>query len=129
MTITSINTGLAIGGTESSAVGPVKTTLGANTAAVALNLQYTNGASVGDYMEAPRVFYAVSPFSVTAAQAVTQMLPVAESFDIVPARLPRGVTTQRSDLIVNTGGFLYTWFETPKMPDAATVTLNAAEID
>ena len=130
MTITDIYTSSAIGATDAVNVSPVKTTLSATTTAVVINAQLTLGKSQPGRSNSPRLYYAVSPFSVTAANARATFRPVAAFLDLVPAPDSSSASTvMQTDPIFNNGGYLYTWIDTPALGVAAALSVKLVEIN
>lgn len=130
MTTTDVYSSTALGATDAVNVSPVKTTLSATTTAIVLNAKLTLGKSQPGRSNSPRLYFAVSPFSVAAADARATFRPVASYLDLVPAPDSSSASTvMQTDPIFNNGGYLYTWIDTPALGAAAALDAKLVEIN
>lgn len=129
MTLSDINASLTIGNANDDDLGIIKTTLGAYTSAFVLNTKTTMtlATSVGKIVG--KLYFVCSPFSLTTAQARVQLDRGAKGIDIVAHTTHLLSVTTRSEIEVNNGGFLYTWFDALDIGDPGTVNLKLVEID
>lgn len=130
MTISDIYTSSALGASDAVNVSPVKTTLVSTTTALVINAKLTTGASQPGRSLSPRLYWAVSPFSVAASAARATFRPVAQYLDLIPAPDSSAASTvMQTDPIINNGGYLYTWIDTPAMGAAASLDVKLVEIN
>lgn len=105
---------------------PTKTVLQTGTTAVVLNVQLKGGTEDYNRGEQFRLYYAVSPFSLTADATLPFQFPTAVG--ILEVKFPAGgQTTARIDTtgcILNNGGNLYTWYDCPPSTPSGTGTVG-----
>lgn len=133
MTNTTVYNAVALGTTAEVRGGsPTKTTLQIGTTAVVLNVKIVSGdnQNQSDQVE---LFYAISPFSLTADATLIPLLhPQAGFLRIKPNQAGSGEAYDTTGVIVNNGGYLYTWFNSPALAQSGvgspTITVTAVEL-
>jgi len=127
MTNTTIYNAVALGTTAEVVGGsPTKTTLAVGTTAVVLNLQVVKGNG-DNQSDAVELFYAISPFNLTAdATLIPKLRPMAGLIRLFPGQSADAYDT--TGVIVNNGGYLYTWFNSPALGGSPTITLVSVEL-
>lgn len=151
-TITTITNAANLGGNTSITVGsPTKTTLAGATQWVVLNAQisaYTEqfSSNAGSSVARPTVklWYAISPFTLTADKTLPSTLGQEARFleiRLLPngtgvvcrstGSLLNGSDDTNSGVLANNGGLLYTWFESPPLSPInntpPTITITSVE--
>ena len=126
----------AVAGIGTGAItNATKTAFQATTSAFSLEATITSNTGSVPYQvnrqRVPRLWFAVSSFSITAAQAVTQLASIAQTLDIVPNMNAKGIQNSKTEALAAMGGYIYTWLEEPNMPanQTATVSVNLIELD
>lgn len=125
---TTLLTAVTVGVTAAPTSNPVKTSLQAATTAYSMHASLTNGAKSGNNQKKVVLWHAVSPFSITTAQAVVQLLQQARRFEIIPHTSPGNIQITKSDMFQADGGFHYIWTEEPLLDIAATLTVVLTEM-
>jgi len=133
MTNTTVYSAVSLGTTAEVRSGsPTKTTLQTGTTAVVLNVKIVSGdnQNQSDQVE---LFYAISPFNLTADATLIPLLrPQAGFLRINPNRAGSGEAYDTTGVIVNNGGYLYTWFNSPALAQSGvgspTITVTAVEL-
>lgn len=142
MTNTTILNAVALGTTaEQRTAQPTKTTLQAGTTQVILNARITlNGSSINPSDEI-RVYYCIVPFSLTADTTLPAIL--AGQYDYLSIKMSQIGSSDRcfstgktvGQVLVNNGGYLYTWYDSPALlqfsstiGSAPTITLTSVEL-
>lgn len=120
----SIGTGSNVGADKF----PQKVTADTSTMAFIISGRVTNGS--GDYPATlyVRIWFTSSSYSITAAQAPTQLNRGARYVDVQLKSFATGVTIRDSTTRVLSGGYIYLWCEVPNMPVAATLDVNVVEL-
>lgn len=133
MTITTIWNAVALG-TTTELIGntPTKTTLATGTTAVILNTKLVPGDG-NNQSDMVRIYYAVSPFSLTAdATLPFNLKPQCGVLELKTQKKSAGAIYETSGVIANNGGFLYTWFDSPALSVAGgstpSITLTSVEL-
>ena len=127
MTNTTIYNAVALGTTAEVVGGsPTKTTLAVGTTAVVLNLQVVKGSG-DNQSDAVELFHAISPFNLTAdATLVPKLRPMAGLIRVLAGQADDAYDS--TCIIVNNGGYLYTWFNSPALGGSPTITLVSVEL-
>jgi hypothetical protein len=133
MTNTTILNAVSLGTTSEIRGGsPTKTTLQSGTTAVILNAQIVTGdnQNQSDQVE---IYYTVSPFNLTAdATLIPKLHPQAGVLRIKPFNGGSGEAYDTTGAIINNGGYLYTWFNSPALAQSGvgspTITLTSVEL-
>jgi hypothetical protein len=129
MTPTAVQTGLSLS-TAGDGINATKTTLGANTVAASLHIKFTPG--IGNRNTACgklKVFMAISPFSVTTADAPKFF---KGSFNTVIEVLPGQdvqAVCKRSRLVTADGTYAYVWTDVPTYNNAPSLDATIMEVD
>lgn len=108
-------------------VNPTKTTLQTTSTAFSVGVSATNGNSSGNAQSTIRVYIANCPFSITAAQAPSQLKKEAAILEVKPHESPNGTTIENSSLLARKGGYVYVWLEIPNV--TYTITAILAEVN
>ena len=127
MTNTTIYNAVALGTTAEVVAGsPTKTTLATGTTAVVLNVQIVKGSG-NNQSDAVELFYAITPFNLTAdATLIPKLRPLAGILRVFPGQAADAFDS--TGIIVNNGGYLYTWFNSPALGGSPTITLVSVEL-
>lgn len=107
---------------------PQKITLNAATTCFVITPRITNGAASYDPANEIIVRYSTSSFSITAAQAVSQLDCTSRYVPVKMKPNNGAVAIKDSSLEPVTGGYLYLWCEIPKLSVAATLDVNVVEL-
>jgi hypothetical protein len=129
MVITDLAISQAIGATASNNLLPTKTTLNAATSALSISWQLTLGGHLTERSTPSRLYYVVSPFSVAAADAKATFSPQAEYTEILPNAQPNLSTVGTTELMVNTGLYVYTWIDGPSLGAAGVINIKLVELN
>ena len=130
MTITTINNATALGTTtDLTTQQPTKTILQNGTTAVILNSQIVTSSAFVNKSNRVRLWYAISPFSLTADTTLPLFLtPTADYLDLIVGA-GASTTIDTSGVIANNGGFLYTWYDSPALGSGSpTITVTSVEL-
>jgi hypothetical protein len=127
-TTTDIYAAVELGSPGVSAGNANKLTLQESSATVQIHTQLTNGAGVPSAFNAPTLYYAVSPFDMTAEAAMVRLAHVARTLKLLPSNQPGTSLDSVSDAVLVTGAYLYTWISHPNLSPALTLNAKAVEI-
>lgn len=109
---------------------PTKTVLQTGTTAVVLNVQLKGGTEDYNRSEMFRLYYAISPFSLTADATLPFQFPTAVG--MLEVKFPSGgQTSARVDTtgcLLNNGGNLYTWYDCPPSTPSNTGTVGTITV-
>lgn len=120
--------GQAVGGSAAVASNILKTTLQAGTTVASISAKLTNGAAQGNNQKRVKVWFAISPFSITDTDAPAQFGAVAQCLEVLPHRDAGGIQYCKTDLQPADGLYIYSWTEVPLLDAAATLTVNLLEM-
>jgi hypothetical protein len=132
MTNTTIYNAVSLGTTSEIRGGsPTKTTLQTGTTGLVLNLKIVSGDNQNQ-SDAVELYYAVSPFNLTAdATLIPKLRPQAGILRVFANQAGSGEAYDTTGVIFNNGGYLYTWFNSPAMAQSGsgtpTITLTSVE--
>ncbi|MCX6939174.1 MAG: hypothetical protein NTX09_00290 [Verrucomicrobia bacterium] len=77
--------------------------------------------------DAVELFYAIVPFNLTAdATLVPKLRPIAGLLRVLAGQAADAYDS--TGIIVNNGGYLYTWFNSPALGGSPTITLVSVEL-
>lgn len=107
---------------------PQKVTKQTATTAFLVDVRITNGAGGYNPVSEVRVWYASSTFSLSAANAVTQLRAAAGYVDVRPSPHASGVTIRQSDLATVNGSYIYFWVDVPLVSVAQTLDVTLVEL-
>ncbi len=130
MIITAQIAGQTVGTGSNKGTGlfPQKVTADAATAGFSIATEITNGVSSYNPNQSIRIWYTSSPFSYTAALAVTQLRQQAISMDIRPDTNTGAIQTKTTDLAVLLGTYIYFWYDIPLASVAQSLSADVVEI-
>lgn len=130
MTTTTVINAQSIG-TGSNVGVPVhasKLTCEALTTAYVINAQLTNGAARYSRSNEVRIWYASSPYNMTASQAADRCKQSARYLKIFGREDPSSITVQDTEVEVLSGQFLYIWLEVANQPAAQTISVIVTQL-
>jgi len=134
MTNTTITAAANLGGNTSLANQSItQTELQIGTTTVILNVSITTGPEAVNQSDEVEVWYVVYPSSLTADSTLPAAIMHAANYArFKPAQ--SGNTTRRYTIpaILNNGGYLYTWFNSPALSPSTnipgTITIQSVEL-
>jgi hypothetical protein len=107
---------------------PQKITIQATTTAFVVAATLTNGAAGYDQGNRPSIWFATSPFSITAAAAIVQMRNTARYLELVPAPTAGTALSKDSGLQSVAGSYIYIWCDIPTVATAQTLDISVVEL-
>jgi hypothetical protein len=133
MTNTTIYNAVSLGTTAEIRGGsPAKTTLVAGTTSLIVNAKVVSGDNQNQ-SDCVELFYAVSPYNLTAdSTLIAKLRPQAGLLRMFPNQAGAGETYNTTGVLVNNGGYLYTWFNSPALAQSGTgspsITVTSVEL-
>lgn len=130
MTSTPVIAGQAIGSGANKGDGilPQKHTLLAGSSGAVISLRLTQNGKPLDARTKVRCYYTTSPFSITAANAVTQMVNNTRHVDVATSDDKAAVRIKDSSLDPVSGQYLYFWFDVPEFTADASLDATVTEL-
>lgn len=140
MTNTVIYNAVSLGTTaEQRTAQPTKTVLQTGTLRIILNVEIALNGSVVEPSDEVRVYYAIHPTAFTADGTLPTSLNRQYDYLVVKlgsqAKVCVSTGLENGDVLINNGGNLYTWYDSPALQrlspgvgSAPTITLTSVEL-
>lgn len=119
---------IGTGANKGEGLFPQKVTIAATTTAYVITARITNGTDGYKQAQELRIWFTSSSFSITAAQAVTQLKSTARYLDIKPSPDSGDVRIKDSSLEPITGSYIYFWCDIPTVTTAQTLDVNLVQL-